>query len=445
MTRIPSNGPARRPGPQPPARGGRRVIATPLAAAVLTATAAVTAAVPATAAWAGPARTPGPAVAAARPAGATPAMRRACPTPKPGYAQCLTLFRPQAAVNRAIAAGARGAAATPKGWSPHALRSAYKLPSKAGSTQTVAVSIAFDTPKLAQYLATYRKFYGLPPCTAASGCFRKVNQQGKPSPLPKAEVGSGWDLEATLDVSMISAACPHCKILVVEGKDPGFGNMAATENAAAKLGAEVISNSYGARESGETQVQAHAYDHPGHVITVSSGDLGFGAASFPANLATVTAVGGTQLSHSTSTRGWHEQVWNQPSIFGAGASGCSAYVAKPAWQHDPHCSGRTVADVAAVATNIPIFNADYGGWVSVAGTSASAPLIAGVYGLAGNGSQLSPGDLYQHRSKLFDITTGDNALFGSPAATCGDDYLCAAKKGYDAPTGLGTPDGTGAF
>jgi hypothetical protein len=49
------------------------------------------------------------------------------------------------------------------------------------------------------------------------------------------------------------------------------------------------------------------------------------------------------------------------------------------------------------------------------------------------------------RAHLFDITTGNNALFGTPAQTCGDDYLCMAKKGYDAPTGLGTPDGTGAF
>jgi len=44
----------------------------------------------------------------------------------------------------------------------------------------------------------------------------------------------------------------------------------------------------------------------------------------------------------------------------------------------------------------------------------------------------------------FDITTGTNDLFASGAA-CGRDYLCVAKNGYDAPTGLGTPDGTGAF
>lgn len=71
-------------------------------------------------------------------------------------------------------------------------------------------------------------------------------------------------------------------------------------------------------------------------------------------------------------------------------------------------------------------------------------LIAGVYALAGNAATIHPGYAYAHRRALFDITTGTSDLFASGAA-CGRDYLCVAKKGYDAPTGLGTPDGTGAF
>jgi subtilisin family serine protease len=101
--------------------------------------------------------------------------------------------------------------------------------------------------------------------------------------------------------------------------------------------------------------------------------------------------------------------------------------------------------VAAVGTNIPIYTKTYGGWVTVAGTSISAPLVAGVYGLAGNASTIPPGYAYAHARSLFDVTAGNNALFGTPAATCGNDYMCVAKKGYDAPTGMGTPDGTGAF
>ena len=399
------------------------------------------------------AATGGGAFAAAVPATAAPVtparahatLRAACRPVPSRFERCLVVYRPQLSVNRAIAAGLTGAAATPRGWGPRQLERAYDLPVKRRSHQVVAVSIAFDTPRLAKYLAVYRQHYGLPPCTPRNGCLRKVNQTGKASPLPLSGVGSGWDLEATLDVSMISAACPHCKILVVEADDSSIANLAATDNTAARMGAQVISNSYGARESGFSQHFARAYRHRGHVITVSTGDFGFTAASFPANLTSVTAVGGTELQRARNRRGWAERVWNVASA-GAGGSGCSAYVPRPPWQHRRACPGRTAADVAAVAWNIPIFNKDYGGWVTVGGTSVSAPLIAGIYGLAGNAAAIGPGYEYRHPRSLFDITRGNNAWFvPEPKTVCGDSYLCVAAKGYDAPTGLGTPDGAGAF
>src|SRR6266702_2458283 len=375
-------------------------------------------------------------------------MRAACGQARPGYARCLALYQPEVTVNAAIAAGAGGLASQPQGWGPRAIESAYQLPASRDTHQSVAVVDAQSTPHLAADLAVYRQHFGLPPCTTATGCLRIVNQDGKASPLPAPDP-LGWGVEETLDVAMASAACPHCKILVVEAKSASFASLAAAENTAARLGAEVISNSYGTREGGFEQPYAKAYDHPGHAIVVSSGDSGFTAASFPANLATVTAAGGTQLARASNARGWTEQVWDKPSFAVAGGSGCSAYVAKPAWQHDPHCPGRTVADVAALAWNIPIYDTSlrsFGGpWLRVGGTSASAPLIAGIYGLAGNATHITPRYPYQHSAHLFDITTGNNVLFGTPAAACGSDYLCAAKKGYDAPTGLGTPSGTGSF
>ncbi len=372
-------------------------------------------------------------------------LRPACPVAPFGQERCFVLFARQTSVNRAIAARMTGMAARPKGWGARQLERAYKLPVNRRSHATVAVSIAFDTPNLAGYLAVYRKQFGLPPCTVRSGCFRKVNQKGKARPLPMSGVRSGWDLEATLDVSMISAACPHCKILVVEGNTPEISDLAKTEDTAARLGARVISNSYGARESGFALKFAKAYDHPGHVIAVSSGDFGFTAAAFPADSRNVTAVGGTVLSRVAGRRGWSEKVWNV-GFAGAGGSGCSAYTAKPSWQHDHACPGRTVADVAAVAWNIPIYNKIWGGWVTVGGTSVSAPLVAGIYGLAGNASSIRPGYEYRHAAALFDVAHGNNAWFDpQPKVVCGDSYLCVARKGYDAPTGLGTPDGIGAF
>ena len=113
----------------------------------------------------------------------------------------------------------------------------------------MAVSIAFHTPHLARFLAHYRRQFGLPPCTVASGCFRQVNQHGGTKPAPSG-VRTGWDLEATLDVSMVSVACPRCHILVVEGNSPSTPDLAATERTAARLGAQVISNSYGIGENG---------------------------------------------------------------------------------------------------------------------------------------------------------------------------------------------------
>jgi subtilase family serine protease len=312
----------------------------------------------------------------------------------------------------------------------------------------VAVVEAYNTAHLTTWLADYRSYYHLPACTEAGGCVRIVNQQGQASPLPSSQlaVETGWDVEASLDVSMVSAACPHCHILVVEASTQSAKDLAAAADTAARLGANVISNSYGYEEAGAVQVYARSYEHPGHVFVASAGDGGFGTASFPANLADVTAVGGTVLAKAANPRGWAERVWNNGA--GAGGSACSAYVAKPPWQHDPHCPGRTVADVAAVAWNIPVYDSNHGGWLTVGGTSAGSPLIAGVYALAGNAATVQPGFEYRHPGAFFDITAGNNAWVANgipPRELCGDDYLCVAKPGYDAPTGLGTPNGTGGF
>ena len=318
---------------------------------------------------------------------------------------------------------------TPKGWGAPSIENAYKLPVKNSPDATVALVDAFSTPHLAADLAAYRAHYHLPPCTTSSGCLQIVNQEGQTSPLPAANP-SGWGVEETLDVSMVSAACPRCKILLVEAKSPSFTNLAAAEDTAVKLGAVVISNSYGSRETGFTQVNAPAYDHPGHVIVASSGDNGFGPAQFPANLATVTAVGGTQLARASNARGWTEKTWDTGFFSGgASGSGCSAYVTKPSWQHDPHCPGRTVADVSALAWNIAIYDSSVRGgpWLTVGGTSASAPLIARVYGLAGNAATVPPGYEYAHPHALFDITLGNNDPIRHGGA-CGFDYLCKAKS-----------------
>ena len=323
---------------------------------------------------------------------AAPAARAACPDPGPGLLRCLTSYTPGAP--RTLADG-------PVGWGADDLASAYRLPAEAGPDTVVGISIAYDAPNLEADLAAYRAQFGLPPCTTANGCFRKVNQQGAAAPLPPADFG--WAMESTLDVSMVSAACPSCRIVVVEGNSPGFADLAETEDTAVRLGAKVVSNSYGAREGGTPLAFASHYQHPGVTVVASSGDSGFTAASYPAVLASVVAVGGTSLARDPgSPRGWAESTW-----LGSG-SGCSAYVAKPKWQKDTHCGKRTVADIAAAAEDIAIHYADAGGWLPASGTSASAPFVAGLFGRSGHAGATQPAGLYAKAGSFVDITAGHN-------------------------------------
>jgi subtilase family serine protease len=293
---------------------------------------------------------------------------------------------------------------------------------------------AFDDPNAESDLAVYRTKFGLPPCTTANGCFKKVNQYGG-TVYPFAS--SSWAEEISLDLDMVSAVCPNCHILLVEAFTSSFSNLGAAVNTAVSLGANTVSNSYGGSESSSETSSASNYNHPGTVITASSGDSGFGA-QVPAAYNTVVAVGGTSLSKDGGSRGWSETAWS-----GAG-SGCSAYISKPSWQTDPGCSLRTVADVSAVAdphTGVSVYDT-YGqatGWMVFGGTSVSSPIIASVYALAGNASSVNAASsLYSHTASLYDVTSGSNG-------SCGGSYLCTAGPGYDGPTGLGTPNGTAAF
>jgi subtilase family serine protease len=315
----------------------------------------------------------------------------------------------------------------PSGYGPADLLTAYNLPAN-GSGGTIAIVDAYDDGNAEADLAVYRSTFGLPACTTANGCFRKVDQNGGTN-YPRGDMG--WAEEISLDLDMASAICPGCKILLVEAKSNSFANlMAAVDYAASQPDVIAISNSYGAGEfSGETSYESH-FNVAGKVITVSSGDGGYGV-EYPAASRYVVAVGGTSLT-SVSPR--TESAWS-----GAG-SGCSAYIAKPSWQTDGGCSRRTVADVSAVAnpsTGVAVydtFRLHPGGWLVFGGTSVSAPLIAGVYAVGGYKSVSA---LYATNASLFDITSGQNGNCNT--------YLCKALGGFDGPTGNGTPNGVSSF
>ncbi|MGI5224245.1 S8 family serine peptidase [Actinoallomurus sp. CA-142502] len=359
-------------------------------------------------------------------------VKRACPdTSKPGMVTCLALVRTDVTPQHGIQPQH-----APTGLGARELRDAYRLPTAtAGKGQTVAIINVFDDPKAESDLAVYRAQYGLPPCTTANGCFRKVNADGS-TRLPHAD--TSWAEEMSLDLDMVSAACPNCRILLVEADEPSIPGLGQGVDTAVRLGAKYISNSYGGAESASAAASDFQhFDHPGVAITAASGDSGYGVL-FPATAPHVTAVGGTTLSRASNARGWDETAWS-----GSG-SGCSTQAPKPPWQKDTGCSRRTVADVAAVAdphTGVAVYDTfGFGGWQVVGGTSAAAPIIAGAYALAASlpGTGYAAAVPYAHPDKLHDIVQGSTG-------TCTPAYLCTAGPGYDGPTGLGTPDGVDAF
>lgn len=348
-----------------------------------------------------------------------------CPDAPAGFAHCMAILVFSSLTSNAV----------PQGLNPSDLQAAYNLPSAtAGKGQTVAIVDAYDDPNAEDDLGVYRAQFGLPPCTTANGCFRKVDQNGGvsyPDPDPN------WSAEISLDLDMASAICPNCHILLVEASGNGYATLGGAVNTAVRLGAQVISNSYGGTEpKTASSIEESYYKHASVAITASSGDTGYGV-GFPASSRYVTAVGGTSLTRDNSARGWSETTWSNTG------SGCSAFISKPAWQTDSGCSRRAVADVAAVGdpgTGVSVYDSyQRAGWLTMGGTSVAAPIIAGVYALAGNESSITYGSYpYSHTNSLFDITSGSNG-------TCDQTYLCNAGSGYDGPTGLGTPNGVGAF
>jgi len=289
---------------------------------------------------------------------------------------------------------------------------------------------------VASDLAEYRKTFGLP-----KAHFRKYNQDGQQSNYPQGSYA--WGVEIDLDVEMVSASCPNCSIFLIEANSVGWSDLEAAETMAVALGAHIVSNSY--TGGGADQ---NYYDTKGVTYLASAGDGGFEyAIGDPADFGSVVSVGGTTLSRARQkARGWNETVWSNSG------AGCP-HQTKPAWQHDPGCAYRTMNDVSAVAdpatgvAEYDTYNSGYGDWFIAGGTSIGSPLLAGIFGLAGNAAQQDGGKTFwatKHEIKqdLFVISSGSDG-------SCSPRYLCTAGTNeygnYSGPAGWGTPNGIGAF
>ncbi len=339
------------------------------------------------------------------------------------------------------------------GYGPSSLHSAYGLTTAAGNRgrgETVAIVDAYNNPHLSRDLAAYRRHFGLPACTPRTGCLKIVNQAGRAGPLPRADYN--WGVEESLDLDMVSAICPRCRIVLVEANSAQISSLGPAENTAVAKGARFISNSWSGGEFFGQDAFNRFFNHPGDAIVFASGDSGYGAV-YPTDTQLVTAVGGTTLRHRRSGgRAWTESVWGgSHSSVGTG-SGCSSLEPKPSWQrHDnvapSGCLNRTENDVAAVAnptTGVTVYDTYQTGgtWGVLGGTSAATPIITAVYALAGKPAKGTyPASYPYHHARAFnDVAAGANGR-----CELNRSYLCTAKRGYDGPTGLGTPKGTSGF
>ncbi len=339
-----------------------------------------------------------------------------------GYARCFAYVRTDLTPNRMKPdIGSYG---------PSDLQTAYNLPSGSkGSGQTVGIVDAFGYPNAESDLSAYRSHYGLPACTTANGCFKKVNQTGGTTYPP---TNAGWDQEQALDVDMVSAICPNCHIVLVEATNNSFHNLGVSVGQAVKQGAGQVSNSYG---GGEFSAANKFFKKKGKVIVASSGDLGYGPQQ-PCSYASVVCVGGTTLSKVSPRT---EVSWT-----GAG-SGCSAFVVKPAWQTDTGCKMRSESDVSATANpSFPVAVYYNGNFLGFGGTSVASPIIASVFALAGNHASVNAAQgiwAAGGSSNLNDITGGGTNGSCPPAYP----YICKPGAGYDGVTGWGSPNAIGAF
>ena len=390
-----------------------------------------------------------PAAATAAATGET--AKRVCVT---GEVRCFAMV---AVTPAGAIASARSAAAVPTGLTPAQLHRAYALPTAAPAATTVAIVDAWDYPAAYSNLTTYSKGVGLPvlprcSTTVTTSCFQTI-AMGAP---PNSAIKHGWDLEIALDVEAVHAVCQNCKIVLVEAKSTSMDALAAAERTANKA-ASIVSNSWGSPQDGSPGAATDsAFNYPRHAIVFSSGDDGY-QASYPALLKTVISVGGTTLTVAADGSYEGEQVWA-----GSG-SGCAtgddrlmapvgpaSFQASAAGYKTAGCPAgiRGDNDVSAVADplkGLAIYTTRKR-WIKAGGTSLAAPVIAGIYALAGHvgDTTLPAATLYSHlgTSAFRDVTSGSNPGFdgcdGVPAR-------CTARRGYDLPTGVGTPHGLAGF
>lgn len=322
-------------------------------------------------------------------------------------------------------------------------------------------------------LNIYRSYNDMPACTAANGCFAEYNQNGVPSTnwndangptldnTPPIDVG--WTLETALDLDMVSATCPECRIMMVDAQSSMANDIVAATARATALGARYISLSLGGNDAQATQTTLDAFDAPGVAYFASTGDNGaeddtsdgLDEIGWPAVFPSVVAVGGTYVEPNGSG-GWSESAWghtpdagalDQDGWVGAGAGCSQVYSMAPEQAEaqgavDACGTKRAVADIGGIADGPDgaVFVVHNGNLKLMSGTSVTAPVMASIAAIAQADDHVLEA-IYDnpvtHPGTYVDITTGQNGACAT--------LICNAAPGWDGPTGVGSPRGVAAF
>lgn len=371
-------------------------------------------------------------------------------------------------------------------YGPDQIRAAYDIQSvldggTTGAGQTIVIVDAFSSPTIRTDLKAWDTVWGIPDPPS----FNIIAPDGL-TPFVVADPNQvGWSSEISLDVEWAHAIAPGANIdLVLAKSNQDADILSVTKYAVAHNLGSVISQSFGEAEAcadpkllrKEHAIFAEA-SAKGITLFASSGDQGAAqptcdnkgfikSASTPASDPLVTGVGGTQLLAEAHTGAYaSESVWNDD--FGAGGGGFSTVYRRPGFQapqqdnqdNQGNQGNKTQRGVPDVAYNGDVRGGVIGAWSVLCGiavncgpanigffifggTSAGSPQWAGIVALADQkgGDRLGAINTTLYRigrsdgygSAFHDITTGNNTFGAVTGFT--------AAQGWDAASGLGTPD-----
>jgi kumamolisin len=337
-----------------------------------------------------------------------------------------------------------------------------------GGSETIAIVDAYDDPSIYADLAYFSDQFGIP---FATNQFQVIYASGTE---PSVDISGGWEMEESLDVEMVHAMAPKAKIYLVEAASNyysdlfiavqvatnlvrcGSSSSSSTACSSTATGKGEVSMSWGGEEfSSETSYDSY-FTGANVVYLASAGDSP--GVIWPSASPNVISAGGTTTARSLSTGNFIQEVTWQD-----GGGGLSLYEAIPSYQSSISSiagKARATPDISSDAnpnTGIWIYNsyqADLdslegesgaSGWYIVGGTSAAAPLWAGVLNSAATKAGAFPasskaelttiyttlGSATNYPADFNDITYGDCNYYGSTFAA----------KGYDLCTGVGSPKG----